>query len=101
MTIKLRKVPEGYQTLDGRYNVEHQDGITDCDHPLCYQLHRRFHEHGPTIGSWSHSVTYVAWHIWDNVADDYAGHNGPNEYDTKREAVAARLAPSLRLRSTA
>jgi hypothetical protein len=85
--IKLRRVPAvsgganwSYETLDGRYRIERQDGVTMCEHPLCDTLHRRFWS--GSDDDW-HAVSYVAWHVWDTVRDDYAGHE---EFDTKREA---------------
>lgn len=84
----LRKVQAGvYETLDGRYRIEHQDGLTDCEHPLCDTLHRKWHERtGGRYGAgtgWVHMVPYPAWHVWDTVRDDYAIHD---EFDTKRDA---------------
>jgi hypothetical protein len=82
--VKLRRVPAGqtvgYATLDGRYLIERQDGSTECSHPLCDTLHRDLHP-----GDDMHWVSYVAWHVWDTVRDDYAGHE---QFDTKRDAVA-------------
>ena len=85
--VKLRKLGPGrYATLDGRYQVERQDGLTECEHPLCDTLHRKWHttqRHG-----WVHYIPYPAWHVWDNERDDYAGGGGPEEFDTKALAVA-------------
>ena len=76
-----------YETLDGRYRIERQDGETECSHPLCDQFHRRFWtETGDGRGA-IHWMAYVAWHVWDTVADDYAGGGGPVEHDTKRDAL--------------
>jgi hypothetical protein len=87
--VRLRKLEAGrYQTVDGRYNIERQDGTTGCDHPKCDVLHRKWHESTMARGSgggWMHWVTYVAWHIWDNERADYAAP-GLVEYDTKWEA---------------
>lgn len=76
--MKLKRVPTGYSTLDGRYLIERQDGMTECTHPSCDILHHRW------IALDMHLVPYVAWHVWDTVIDDYAFHE---EFDTKREAV--------------
>lgn len=81
--MKLKRVPEGYATLDGRFQIERQDGETDCDHPLCYQLHERFRNKDGV-----HVVAYVSWHVWDVEHDDYA--DVPEvEYETKRAAERA------------
>jgi hypothetical protein len=86
--VPLRRLGAGqYVTLDGRYQIERQDGQTECEHPLCDVLHERFHSsvgaHGG--GGWVHYVSYVAWHVWDNEINDYLG-NSNIEVDTKREA---------------
>lgn len=88
---KLRKLGPGqYVTLDGRYQVERQDGTTECDHPQCDVLHRKWHSNLPGRSyGWVHYVPYPAWHVWDNEHDDYAGGHGPEEYETKRDAVQA------------
>lgn len=86
--IALRRLGPGvYATLDGRYQIEHQDGLTDCEHPLCDTLHRKWHEHTANGygADWVHMVPYRAWHVWDVEADDYATR-GPEEFDTKRQA---------------
>ncbi len=73
-----------YATLDGRFLIERQDGETQCEHPLCEQLHERFMSWGDLPG---HSVLYVSWHVWDNERNDYASTDS-GHFDTKREAVA-------------
>jgi hypothetical protein len=84
---ELRRLAPGvYVTADGRYRVERQDGLTECEHPMCDVLHQKFitHQRG---GGWVHYTSYVAWHIWDDERGDYATA-GPEEFDTKREAAA-------------
>jgi hypothetical protein len=86
--VRLRKVSAGvYATLDGRYQIERSDGTTECDHPLCYQLHERYRDKNDC-----HWIGYGAWIIWDTVVDDYAEGGSWNEYDTKREAHQALTA---------
>lgn len=66
---------------DSRYVIEREDGITECTHPLCDQLHQRFIERD------MHLVAYVSWHVWDTERGDYA-HDTARHFDTKREARA-------------
>lgn len=81
--MKLRRLRAGcYATLDGRYQIEHQDGWTECSHPLCEQLHTdRRRAQGDVADM--HLVPYTSWHIWDMQRDDYACHEW---FDTKRAA---------------
>lgn len=88
--VALRRIAAGqYQTLDGRYNIERQDGQTECEHPLCDPLHQKYHARNDV-----HWITYSAWHVWDNERDEYA-FTGLSEYETKRaahQALSAELA---------
>jgi hypothetical protein len=82
--IRLRRVgPSQYATQDGRFRIERDDeNLTECEHPLCDDLHQRFQENGV------HWVAYTTWHIWDTSLGrdgDYA--KGTYRYDTKREAA--------------
>lgn len=82
--MELHRANGGYETPDGRYRVERQDGLTECEHSMCDTLHRRFHEGRGQDRV--HYVEYPAWHVWDVVKDDYAT-DGPEEFGTKREAT--------------
>lgn len=69
-----------------RYRIERQDGETSCEHPLCDTLHQRFMVRGIGNRGLEHIVRYVQWHVWDEVAGDYAGNGDACEFETKREA---------------
>jgi hypothetical protein len=79
--VKLRRLATGvYATLDGRYQVEAQVNWTECDHPLCDQLHERFIYRG------MHDVPYTVWIVWDVEYGGYVENH--HTFDTKRDAVA-------------
>lgn len=87
--MKLRRLGAGlYETLDGRYRVERQDGTTECDHPLCDPLHQKFWTRTGDGRGAVHWIDYPAWHVWDNEKDDYISDDF-REFETKGAAVAA------------
>lgn len=71
-----------------RFTIDRADGVTECSHPLCYDLHRRFRP-----GGGIHEVYYRAWTVWDNEADDHAfitvrDFRFEDEYLRKKDARA-------------
>jgi hypothetical protein len=87
MTLR-RLGPGSYETLDGRYRIERQDGETECSHPLCDPLHERYWTYTRDGRGSMHWVDYVSWHVWDVAKDDYAGSGGTAaDFASKREAV--------------
>ena len=84
--MKLRRVQAGvYETEDGRYRIEHEDYVSECSHPQCEDLHRKFFP-APGFGEpgMVHPVAYTNWQIWDTVSDNYL--DGGEEFESKREA---------------
>ena len=72
-----------------RFTIDRADGVTECSHPLCDTLHRRFRP-----GGGIHDVYYAAWTIWDNEYDEHAyitvrDFHFDEEYLLKRDAKAA------------
>lgn len=75
----------GSYSWQGRYTVERQENYTECEHPLCDQLHQRFFVqdgHGGAV----HEVRYYYWVVWDELRQDYA--RGSDHYDKLSEAKA-------------
>ena len=83
--VKLRRCDSGYETLDGRYVIERQDDLTECEHPMCDPLHRRFWTDGNTGEVMLHWVTESQWHVWDNEKNDYVSWEGRG-FETKGAA---------------
>jgi hypothetical protein len=82
--IPLRRCDSGYETLDGRYVIERQDDITECEHPMCEPLHRRYWTYDADGAM--HWIIVPQWHVWDTQRNDYADSNARG-FETKRDAV--------------
>lgn len=82
------------KSTTSRFRVESEDYTVPCDHPLCEQLHRnrrRFLWVSNTKGASWHEVKRRGWHVID-VETGERSHEVHDEYETKREAVAALAA---------
>jgi hypothetical protein len=88
LALNLRRCDSGYETLDGRYVIERQDDYSECEHPMCDPLHKRFWAPGRGV---LHPINAVQWHVWDNHAydgrGDYVDPSHSRGFTTKRDAT--------------
>lgn len=95
----MRRLSAGvYATLDGRYQIERNEGESTCEHPLCDVLHGRFLTRTGDGRGLVHWVRYPIWTVVDVEADRQIGGQ---EFETLAEArsclehhLAKALSPS-------
>ena len=79
--MNFRRIDGALVSPSGRYRVEREDYTTDCEHPSCWALHKKFRE-GDT-----HLVTITNWIVWDTVSNDYPEEQD-RDHETQRQARA-------------